>query len=132
MNFIHNLFSSVLTYAAAISFPQYIWIASMLVILLFLWNVQRSQKLDLTDMITKNGKSVSLTKVLQLIGGITATWVIMNLTMNNTLTESIFGLYLVYIGGVEGYSKFVAAKYNYEEGSVTKQTNPYTPSEKQE
>lgn len=104
----------------------------MLVILLFLWNVQRSQKLDLTDMITKNGKSVSLTKVLQLIGGITATWVIMNLTMNNTLTESIFGLYLVYIGGVEGYSKFVAAKYNYEEGSVTKQTNPYTPSEKQE
>ena len=126
MNFIHNLFSSVLSYAAVISFPQYIWIASMLVILLFLWNVQRSQKLDLTDMITKNGKSVSLTKVLQLIGGITATWVIMN------LTESIFGLYLVYIGGVEGYSKFVAAKYNYEEGSVTKQTNPYTPSEKQE
>lgn len=132
MNFIHNLFSSALSYAALISFPQYIWIFSMLVILLFLWNVQRSQKLDLTDMITKNGKSVSLTKVLQLIGGVTATWVIMNLTMNNTLTESIFGLYLVYIGGVEGYSKFVAAKYNYEEGSVNKPTVPHTPSERQE
>lgn len=87
-------------------------------ILITLWRIQRSQKLDLTDMITKNGKSVSLTKVLQLVGGITATWVIVTLTMNNTLSEAVFGLYLTYIGGVEGYSKFISAKYKYDEKSV--------------
>ena len=93
----------------------------MFTILFFMWHVQKSGKLDLTDMLTKNGKSVSLTKVLQLLGGVTATLVIMYLTMNHTLTEAIFGLYLAYIGGVEGYSKFVAAKYNYNEQSVKDQ-----------
>lgn len=85
---------------------------------MMLWNIQKTKKLDLSDMITKNGKSVSLTKILQLVGGITATWVIVTLTMNSHLTESLFGLYLAYIGGVEGYSKFVAAKYNYSEKSI--------------
>jgi hypothetical protein len=69
-------------------------------------------------MITKNGKSVSLTKILQLIGGITATWVIIKLTLTNGLSESIFGLYLAYVGAVEGYSKYLAARYNYTEYSV--------------
>ena len=103
---------------ASATFSQYVWIISMVLIVFMLWRIQRSQKLDLTDMITKNGTSVSLTKVLQLIGGITATWVIVTLTMNNALSEAVFGLYLAYIGGVEGYSKFVAAKYHYNEGSV--------------
>lgn len=69
-------------------------------------------------MLTKNGKSVSLTKVLQLIGGITSTWVIINLALSNALPESIFGLYLAYVGSIEAYSKFIAARYNYSETSV--------------
>ena len=40
------------------------------------------------------------------------------LTLTNTLTEGVFGLYLAYVGAIEGYSKFVAAKYGYEEKSV--------------
>lgn len=110
--------TSCVSFFALASMSQYIWFFSMGLILVTLWRIQRSQKLDLTDMITKNGTSVSLTKVLQLVGGITATWVIVTLTMNSALSESIFGLYLAYIGGVEAYSKFVAAKYNYEEKSV--------------
>jgi hypothetical protein len=118
MDAIYSLAQSALIGILSISFSQYIWIFTMFTICMFLWNVQRGGKLDLTDMLTKNGTSVSLTKVLQLVGGMTATWVIMHMTMNNTLTESVLGLYLVYIGGVEGYSKFVAAKYKYDEKSV--------------
>ena len=92
--------------------------AFILIILLLFWRIQRSNKLDFSDMITKNGKSVSLTKILQLIGGITATWAIIKLTLSNGLTESIFGLYLAYVGAVEGYSKYLAARYNYTEYSV--------------
>lgn len=87
-------------------------------LLVLFWRIQKSKKLDFTDMLTKNGTSVSLTKVLQLVGGITSTWVIVNLALNNTLSESLFGLYLAYVGSIEAYSKFVAARYNYSESSV--------------
>lgn len=118
MDFLLSIISSIGSFFIAITFPQSIWIFSMAMILFYLWRVQVSGKLDLVDMVTKNGTSVSLTKVLQLLGGVTATLVIMNLTMSNELSESIFGLYLAYIGGVEGYSKFLAARYQYEEKSV--------------
>lgn len=87
-------------------------------ILLLFYRIQASEKLDFADLITKNGTSVSLTKVLQLIGGITGTWIVIKLTIVGTLSEAIFGLYLTYVGAVEGYSKYVAAKYGYEEKSV--------------
>jgi hypothetical protein len=96
-----------------------IWIASILLGVLFLfWRIQRTNKLDFADMITKDGKTASLTKVLQLIGGLTATWIMIKLTLTGTLTESLFGLYLTYVGAIEGYSKFVAAKYGYAEKSI--------------
>lgn len=87
--------------------------------LLFLfWRIQVTEKLDFADMITKDGRAVSLTKVLQLVGGITATWVVIRYASTGTLNETLFGLYLAYVGGIEGYSKFVSAKYKYNEGSV--------------
>ena len=92
-------------------------------LLVLFYRIQKSQKLDFADMITKNGKSVSLTKVLQLIGGLTATWIMVKLTMNDKLTESILGVYLAYVGGIEGYSKYVAAKYGYDEKSVKDTTD---------
>lgn len=87
-------------------------------IMVLFYRIQSSEKLDFSDLITKNGISVSLTKVLQLIGGLTATWVIIKLTLSGSLSEAIFGLYLTYVGAVEGYSKYVAAKYGYDEKSV--------------
>ncbi len=82
------------------------------------WRIQATGKLDFADLITKDGRAVSLTKVLQLIGGSISSWVIIKLTLTGGLTEAIFGLYLTYVGAIEGYSKFVAAKYNYKETSV--------------
>lgn len=93
----------------------------LLGVLFLFWRIQRSEKLDFADIITKNGKSVSLTKVLQLIGGLTATWIMIKLTLTGGLTESLFGIYLTYVGGVEAYSKFVSAKYGYNEKSVRTQ-----------
>jgi hypothetical protein len=87
-------------------------------ILFLFYRIQKSDKLDFADMITKDGNSVALTKVLQLLGGVTATWVIIKLTSAGALTEGLFGIYLGYVAGVEGYSKFVTAKYGYKEGSV--------------
>lgn len=87
-------------------------------VLLLFYKIQKSEKLDFADMITKDGRSVSLTKILQLIGGLTATWIMVKLTLTGGLTEALFGLYLTYVGAVEGYSKFVAAKYGYNEKSV--------------
>ena len=95
------------------------WTSLLLAGILFLfWRIQRSEKLDFADILTKNGKSVSLTKVLQLVGGLTATWIMVRLTLTGGLTEGMLGIYLTYVGGVEAYSKFVAAKYGYDEKSI--------------
>jgi hypothetical protein len=88
------------------------------------WRIQRSDKLDFSDMITKDGRSVSLTKVLQLIGGTTATWIVVKLAISGTLGADIFGIYLMYVASIEGFSKFMTAKYQYSEGSV--KDNPPT------
>ena len=87
-------------------------------LLTLFYRIQKSEKLDFADMITKDGKAVSLTKVLQLVGGLTATWIMVKLTLTGGLTESLLGVYLTYVGAIEGYSKFVAAKYGYNEKSI--------------
>lgn len=101
--------------ATAMSWIIFTFILS---IIIYLWRIQASGKLDFADMFTKDGKSVSLTKVLQFIGGITATWAMIKLTLSGVLSPELFGVYLAYVGGVEGYSKFVSAKYNYQERSI--------------
>jgi hypothetical protein len=91
-------------------------------VLILFYRIQVSKKLDFADMLTKDGKAISLTKILQLVGGLTSTWIMVKLTLTGGLTEALFGLYLTYVGAIEGYSKFVAAKYGYKEGSVTDTT----------
>ena len=94
-------------------------IFSILVGLLILFvRIQFTDKLDFADMITKDGRTVSLTKVLQLIGGLTATWVIIKTTMSTSLSVEIFAVYLTYVASIEGFSKFVSARYQYTEKSV--------------
>ena len=100
---------------------------AVLGILYMFYRIQKSEKLDFADMITKDGRVVSLTKVLQLIGGLTSTWIMIKLTLTGGLTEALFGLYLTYVGAIEGYSKFVAAKYNYKETSVKDASDSKTP-----
>ncbi len=98
-------------------------------VLFLFYRIQASEKLDFADLITKDGRSVSLTKMLQLVGGVTATWIMIKLTLTGGLTEALFGLYLTYVGAIEAYSKFVAAKYNYTETSVKDAEVPVSPGE---
>lgn len=76
---------------------------------------QYKKQLDWRDLITRtNTNKVSLSKVLQMVGGITATWVIIKTTVvtNGQLSWELFTAYLAYVGSVEAYSKFVANRYN--------------------
>ena len=54
----------------------------------------------------------SITKSLQITAGLTATWVIVKLAMNNTLTVDMFGVYLAALGVSEAWSRFIGAKYS--------------------
>lgn len=104
-------------------------LVALLCVLLLFWRIQRTNKLDFADMITKDGRAVSLTKVLQLVGGVTSTWIMIKLTLTGGLTEAILGLYLTYVGAIEAYSKFVSAKYQYTERSVRDATAPAVTKE---
>ena len=54
----------------------------------------------------------SITRSLQLLAGITATWVVVTMTVADKLTYEFFGLYLAAMGISEGWSKLVRAKFS--------------------
>lgn len=87
-------------------------------VLVLFYRIQASEKLDFADMFTKDGRKVSATKVLQFLAGIASTWFIVKTGLQGTLSTEMFGIYLAYMGGIEGYSKFLGAKYNYTETSI--------------
>lgn len=68
--------------------------------------------LDWTDLVTsKDTSKVSLTKFLQLVGGITGTWMVVYTTLHDKLTYDLLLVYLTYVGAIDGWSKFIAARY---------------------
>ena len=95
------------------SFNLYaMFIIGLLGLFFFLmWKAQRNRRLDWVDIITKDGRVVSLTKVLQLIGGIVGTWIVVQMTLVNEMSWEILMVYLAYVASIEGFSKFVQAKY---------------------
>lgn len=89
-------------------------ISILVVVILFLfalWKEQRARRLDWLDMLTRDGTKVSTTKILQLIGGVVATWVVIQITLQDKLTWDLFAIYLTYVASIDGYSKFIMAKY---------------------
>jgi hypothetical protein len=98
--------------------PYAIFIVFVLVVFAYLFiRANRSGRLDWTDMITYTGPSnqVSLTKVLQLVGGITATWIMIYTTLHDKLSVDLLLAYLTYVGAIEGWSRFISAKYGVAE-----------------
>lgn len=82
------------------------------ILMFWMYKAHRSQKLDWSELVTaKNGNKVSLTKFLQLVGGVTGTWIVIYTTLHNKLTYDILLVYLTYVGAIDGWSKFVSAKY---------------------
>ena len=78
-----------------------------------LHNAHKSKTNDWSDLLTQNGpdNKVSLTKVMQLVGLFISSWVIIHLTIFGKITYDIFGMYLAYVGGSEGFSKYLKAKH---------------------
>ena len=105
-------------------FNYQINLASVLIVLCIFgivytfWKIQSAKRLDFADMLTKDGSKVSSTKVLQLVGGIVASWVIIKTGSTGALSAEMFAIYLAYVGSIEGWSKFISAKYNYSETSI--------------
>lgn len=62
------------------------------------------------DQVTGKRKA-SVTKILQIIGGLTATFIVIKLTLQNNIEFEIFATYLAYVASIEGFSKFMIAKY---------------------
>lgn len=86
---------------------------------------QKSQKLDFSDLITyPNNNKVSLTKFIQLLGGIVSSWVIIKMTIQGTIDWEILGLYFAYVGGVESYSKYLRSKYGPADKSEIDKKDP--------
>lgn len=85
--------------------------------LIMLWRVERTHNLDWVDMITRDGRKISATKVLQLVGGVVGTFIIIKVTLQGDLTWDLFGIYLAYVASIDGFSKFMIAKYGAEQGS---------------
>ena len=87
----------------------------------------KNDRLNWVDMITRDGKKVSLTKMLQLVGGFAATWVVVKMTLTKELNWDMFAIYLAYVAGVDGFSKFITAKYNLS--AESKRTETHTSAE---
>jgi hypothetical protein len=97
--------------------------ATMLItaFILFIYAVYRANKdqtnvFEWTDMITginqTTGKrEASTSKLLQLVGGITATFIVVKLTIQGTINWDIFAVYLGYVASVDSFSRFILAKY---------------------
>lgn len=60
------------------------------------------------DPVTQHG---SLAKVLQLIGGLTGTFIVVFQTMSKVLTAEMFMIYLGALGVSEAFSKWASLKY---------------------
>jgi hypothetical protein len=87
-----------------------------------LYHSHKAHHLDWLDLIrTKGSQNISLTKFLQLVGGITGTWMVVYTTLHNRLTYDLLLVYLAYVGAIDGWSKFISAKYNLPPPSPTKE-----------
>ena len=91
---------------------SFVMVSMFLSFIVMFWRAQGQSKLNWIDLIRKPGSSViSLTKLIQLLGAMVATWIMVKMAMSDKISWDLLATYLAYVGSVEGYSKFVSAKY---------------------
>ena len=91
---------------------SFVIISMFLSFIVMFWRAQAMSKLNWIDFIRKPGSQViSLTKLIQLLGAMVATWIMVKMAMSDKITWDLLATYLAYVGSVEGYSKVVSAKY---------------------
>ncbi len=80
---------------------------------------------SLADLITRDGKHLSTTKILQLVGGIVGTFIVIKMTITGTMTWDIFAIYLAYAASVDGFTKAINAKFKSREQEYPRYGNDY-------
>ena len=111
------------------SFLTYVLFALLAV--LALWFARDLRKpgtiASLMDLVTEPLRGrLSAAKIGQLVGLIVSTWIVIKLTISGTLTYDIFGMYLLYVAGVDLYGKHLRQKGLPPGVSSTKKTETET------
>jgi hypothetical protein len=92
---------------------------ALVVFLLFLllWQAGR-RGLSCLDLVTDKGSGkMSLAKVLNVVGGVGGTWVVLRMAMDKTLTAEIFFTWLLYCASIHVFSTYFGAKFKPGEGA---------------
>ena len=89
---------------------------TLLIIALMRANASKTIRFNWIDLVTSVDQptgqvKASLTKILQMVGGATGTFIVIKLTLQNNINFDIFATYLAYVASIEGFSKFMLAKY---------------------
>lgn len=81
-----------------------------------------TSKFDVFDYLIDpaTGKA-SITKTLQVLAGLTATWIVAKQSIAGLLTTEMFAIYLGAMGISEAWSKFVGAKFSRQDSHNTEQ-----------
>lgn len=90
----------------------YAYLVLIIVALAVLIKLSRNPntKFNLISIVSNPDGSASLTRILQLAAGVTATWVIINYTINLKLGVEMFATYLAAMGISEGFTKYLQSK----------------------
>lgn len=87
-----------------------VMVLAFLLLMLF-WQAAR-KGLSCLDLITDKGSGkMSLTKVLNLVGTLVGTWVVMRMAVDKSLGWEIFALFLAYCAGTHAFSTYLSAKF---------------------
>jgi uncharacterized membrane protein (Fun14 family) len=89
---------------------------TLLIIALMRAHASKTIRFNWIDLVTSVDQptgqiKASLTKILQMVGGATGTFIVIKLTLQNNINFDIFATYLAYVASIEGFSKFMLAKY---------------------
>ena len=91
---------------------------------LIIWraHVNAGSKFNVFDYFSdeKSGKA-SITRTLQMLAGLTATWIVVKLAVGGTLTTEMFAVYLAALGVSAGWSKYISAKFGSKSQDIVDQ-----------
>ena len=87
-------------------------ILAILTLLVALFWSASKRGLSCLDLITDKGSGkMSLTKVLNLLGAISGTWVVMRMAVDKSLDPMTFAIFLGYCAGTHAFSTWLSARY---------------------
>jgi hypothetical protein len=87
-------------------------VLALLALLAALFWQAAKRGLSCLDLITdKSSGRMSLTKVMNLFGGIVGAWVVMRMAIDKSLDWDVFAIYLAYCASTHGFSTWLSARY---------------------